>query len=189
MTGWSRRLTVTGSVVAVAAAASLGWAGTVPAGAATTTTLTVATTGADTGTCQRAACATLGYALTQAAPGDTITVQPGTYKVSADPSGTANVVPPALTGLTIESVASAGGAAKTIIDATGAPNGFEVNANNTTVNGFTFNDARGGGHLRHPAGDGDPAGQRDRRDDREQCDRQQRPVRRPRPSRRPPAPH
>jgi nitrous oxidase accessory protein NosD len=145
MTGWSRRLTVTGSVVAVAAAATLGWAGTVPAGAATSATLTVATTGSDTGSCTSSACATLGYALTQAAPGDTITVQPGTYKVTADPSGTSNVVPPALTGLTIESVASAGGAAKTIIDATGAPDGFEVNANNTTINGFTINDAMAAG--------------------------------------------
>jgi len=78
--GQSRRLTVVGSVVAVAAAAMVGWFGAAPTGAVTAPTLMVSTTGNDSGTCQKAACATLGYALSQAAPGDTIVVESGTYK-------------------------------------------------------------------------------------------------------------
>src|SRR6202030_2379802 len=147
-------LTVTGSAVADAAAAVMGWAGTVPAQAAGTTTLMVATTGADSGTCQTNASATIAYALTQAASGDTIAVQPGTYKES----GTSNVVPPALTNLTIESVATGGGAAKTIIDANGTLNGFQVNANDTTISGSTINNALAAGiSIAPPASAAQPA--------------------------------
>ena len=71
-----------------------------------TATLTVATTGTDTGNCVASSCATLGYALSQAAAGDIIMIQPGTYMASADPTGTSNTVPAALTGLTIESDAA-----------------------------------------------------------------------------------
>jgi FtsP/CotA-like multicopper oxidase with cupredoxin domain len=40
-------------------------------------TLTVATTGTDSGNCQPGPCRTLGYALTQAGPKDTIVIHPG----------------------------------------------------------------------------------------------------------------
>ena len=56
-----------------------------PAGAVTAT-LTVATTGTDTGNCVGSSCATLGYALSKAAAGDIIMIQPGTYMASADPA-------------------------------------------------------------------------------------------------------
>jgi hypothetical protein len=65
-----------------------------PAGAVTVT-LTVATTGTDAGNCVSSPCATLGYALSQAAAGETIVIQPGTYTASADPTGTSNTVPAA----------------------------------------------------------------------------------------------
>jgi len=145
VTGRIRCLATMGSVVAVAAAAMVAWVGAAPA-VASTATLTVSTTGTDSGTCQTAACATLGYALSQATPGGTIVVKPGTYKESANQTGTANVVPPALTGLTIESDAASGGnAANTIIDATGTANGIQVNANDTTIDGFTFENALAAG--------------------------------------------
>src|ERR1700733_4217699 len=81
-----------------------------PAGAVTVTaTLTVATTGTDAGNCVGSPCATLGYALSQAAAGDIIMIQPGTYMASADPTGTSNTVPATLTGLTIESDAGLSG--------------------------------------------------------------------------------
>jgi parallel beta-helix repeat protein len=120
-----------------------------PAGAATVT-LTVASTGHDTGACVASSCATLGYALSQAAAGDTITIQPGTYVASADPTGTSNTVPAALTGLTIESDAALGGnAANTIIE--GAPAyGLTVNANGVTVNGLTFDNSGAAGLLVTP---------------------------------------
>ena len=76
-----------------------------PAGAVTAT-LTVATTGTDTGNCVASPAPRSGYALSQAAAGDTILLQPGTYMASADPTGTSNTVPAALTGLTIESDAA-----------------------------------------------------------------------------------
>jgi hypothetical protein len=42
-------------------------------------TLTVATTGSDSGNCRSRPCKTLGYALTQAGPNNTIIIAPGTY--------------------------------------------------------------------------------------------------------------
>jgi len=120
-----------------------------PAGAVTVT-LTVATTGKDIGNCQSSPCATLGYALSQAAAGETIVIQPGTYTASADPTGTSNTVPAALTGLTIESDAVLlGSAANTIIQGAAA-NGLMVNANGVTVNGLTFNNSGAAGVLVTP---------------------------------------
>jgi hypothetical protein len=99
-----------------------------PAGAVTVT-LNVATTGTDTGNCMASSCATLGYALSKAAAGDIIMIQPGTYMAAADPTGTSNTVPAALTGLTIESDAAlSGNAANTIIQGA-ATDGLVVNAN------------------------------------------------------------
>jgi parallel beta-helix repeat protein len=120
-----------------------------PAGAASATLL-VATTGTDTGTCVTASCATLGYALSQAAPGDTVTIAPGTYQASADPAGTSNTVPATLTGLTIQSDAAHGGnAANTIIEGAAAY-GLTVNANSVTVSGLTFDKSGAAGLLVTP---------------------------------------
>ena len=53
-------------------------------------TLTVATTGSDSGNCRSRPCKTLGYALTQARANDTIVIHPGT----CPESGNADVVKP-----------------------------------------------------------------------------------------------
>ncbi len=120
-----------------------------PAGAVTTT-LTVATTGTDTGNCVGSSCATLGYALSKAAAGDIIMIQPGTYMASADPASTSNTVPAALSGLTIESDAAlSGDAANTIVDGAAA-NGLVVNANDVTVNGITFENSGAAGIMMSP---------------------------------------
>ena len=58
--------------------------------------LVVSTTGSDTGNCLVTPCHTLGYAISQAAAGDTITIDAGTYLQSNNPSGTHNVVGAAL---------------------------------------------------------------------------------------------
>lgn len=105
--------------------------------------LVVATTGTDSGNCQSSACKTLGYALTQASAGKRIVIEPGTYAES----GNANVVPPALTGLTIT---SAGSAAGTVIDATGNANGILVEASGVTVRGLTVENANLEGILAEP---------------------------------------
>ncbi|MGH9917824.1 MAG: hypothetical protein ACRD6W_02965, partial [Nitrososphaerales archaeon] len=139
----------------VAALAALGTSAVslaTPAGAAAMT-LTVSSSGTDSGNCQSADCATLGYALSQAAPGDNILLEPGTYNVSADPSGTSNTVTPSLSGLTIESDASNDGdPSNTIVDATGAINGIAVNADNVTVSGITFENSLAEGILVSPPG-------------------------------------
>jgi hypothetical protein len=106
-------------------------------------TLTVATTGSDTGNCQSSPCKTLGYALTQASPNDTIVIDPGTYRES----GNANVVKPRLTGLEIT---SAGSAARTVIDATGNANGILIQASGVSVTGLTVKNANLEGILAEP---------------------------------------
>ena len=111
--------------------------------------LYVATTGHDSGSCTSlaSACASLGYALTQAAPNDEILLEPGTYTESAN----ANVVPPSLTGLTISSDPAHGGSAtNTVIDATGDSNGLLVEANSVTVRGLTLENANLEGILAEP---------------------------------------
>jgi hypothetical protein len=82
-------------------------------------------------------CATLGHALAQAAAGDTVQLEPGTYLESHNPSGTANMVPANKSGITIQSDPGTGTAANTIIDATGAHNGIVVNANGVTIKKIT----------------------------------------------------
>jgi parallel beta-helix repeat protein len=134
--------------VVVAAIAVLGTIGgsaliaAAPAGAVGTT-LFIATTGSNAGpnNCQIQAtpCATLAYALTVAAPDDTIMIAPGTYTMTA---GSSNTVGATLTGLTIE---SSGTAANTIINAAGAINGLVVNADGVTVNGITVENAGAAG--------------------------------------------
>ena len=77
-------------------------------------------------------------------------IQPGTYMASADPAGTSNTVPAALSGLTIESDAAlSGNAANTIIDGAAA-NGLVVNANGVTVNGITFENSGAAGIMVSP---------------------------------------
>ncbi len=120
-----------------------------PAGTATAApvdahgTLTVATTGSDTGNCLSSPCKTLGYALTQAGRNDTIVIAPGTYPESGD----ANVVGPGLTGLRIR---AAGRAASTVIDATGNANGLLVEASGVSVTGLTVENADLEGILAEP---------------------------------------
>jgi hypothetical protein len=106
-------------------------------------TLTVATTGSDSGNCQASPCKTLGYALTQAGPSDTILIDPGTYTESDN----ANVVGPTLTGLSIRSTGSAGA---TIIDATGNANGLLIEASGVSVTGLTVENANLEGILAEP---------------------------------------
>ena len=106
-------------------------------------TLTVATRGSDTGNCQWRPCKTLGYALTQAGPRDTIVIRPGIYRES----GNANVVKPGLTGLRITSI---GSAARTIINAKGNANGLLIQASGVSVTGLTIKNANLEGILAEP---------------------------------------
>jgi hypothetical protein len=106
-------------------------------------TLTVATTGSDSGNCQSSPCKTLGYALTQATRNDSIVIGPGTYPES----GNANVVTPGLTGLRIT---SAGSAADTVIDATNNANGILIQASGVSVTGLTVENANLEGILAEP---------------------------------------
>jgi parallel beta-helix repeat protein len=106
-------------------------------------TLTVATTGSDSGNCQSSPCKTLGYALTKAGPKDTIDIRPGTYHES----GNANVVKPGLTGLKIRST---GSAARTVIDAAGNANGLLIEASGVWVIGLTVENAKLEGILAEP---------------------------------------
>ena len=108
-----------------------------PAGAAAAT-LRVATNGHDVGTCQETNCLTLGYALSEASAASTIILEPGTYPSAQNPTGTSDTVGPLLSGVTITSdPAMQGSASNTIIDATGAPNGLVINANEVTIDGLS----------------------------------------------------
>ena len=106
-------------------------------------TLTVSTRGSDTGNCRRHSCKTLGYALTQAHPDNTIVIFPGTYRESHN----ANVVTPRLKGLTIKSSKSA---ASTVIDASGNANGLLIEASGASVTGLTVKNANLEGILAEP---------------------------------------
>ena len=110
--------------------------------------LMVSTTGSDTGSCLVTACHTLGYAISKATAGDTITINAGTYLESQNPSGTHNVVGTALSSLTIKS--ASGNASGTIINAAGELNGIVVNANDVTIDGLTIENAGGEGILITP---------------------------------------
>ncbi len=118
-----------------------------PAGAVTATLFVDASVGADTGDCTVTPCLTLGYAISQAAPSDSILIEPGTYPASANPPGTADVVPASLNGLNIE--AGTGDATNTIIS--GAPAyGLTINADDVTINGLTFDHSGAAGILVTP---------------------------------------
>ena len=113
--------------------------------------LTVATRGTDHGNCRWSPCQTLGYALTQAGPNDTIVIRPGTYPES----GNANVVTPGLKGLSIRSARSA---ARTVIDAAGNANGILIQASGVSVTGLTVKNANLEGILAEPPLNSWPAG-------------------------------
>lgn len=114
-------------------------------------TLMVATTGSDSGNCRSGPCQTLGYALTQAGPNDTIVIGPGTYRESGD----ANVVEPGLAGLRIRST---GSAARTVIDATGNATGILIQASGVSVTGLTVKNANLEGILAEPPRSSWPTG-------------------------------
>jgi hypothetical protein len=113
-------------------------------------TLTVATHGTDQGNCRWRPCRTLGYALTQAGPNDTIVIRPGTYRES----GNANVVTPGLTGLRIRSA----GWGRTVINAAGNANGILIQASGVSVTGLTVKNANLEGILAEPPLSSWPAG-------------------------------
>jgi hypothetical protein len=113
-------------------------------------TLTVSTRGTDQGHCRWSPCRTLGYALTQAGPNDTIVIRPGIYRES----GNANVVTPGLTGLSIRSV----GWGRTVINAAGNANGILIQASGVSVTGLTVKNANLEGILAEPPLSSWPAG-------------------------------
>jgi hypothetical protein len=134
-----------GAVVLCAAlAVSLGSAGAAMAWGHST--LFVSADGTDSGHCRTPAraCATIGYALSQASPGARVFVGPGTYAESSNPGSQANLIGPGLSGLTL-----AGHHA--VIDATGQLNGIVDQANRTTISGFTVINAKLEGILVEPA--------------------------------------
>jgi hypothetical protein len=114
-------------------------------------TLTVSTTGSDSGNCRWSPCHTLGYALTQAGPKDHIVIDAGTYPES----GNANTVGPGLRGL---SISSRGWKASTVIDATGNANGIRIEASGVSVTGLTVENANLEGILAEPPLSTWPAG-------------------------------
>jgi len=113
-------------------------------------TLTVATHGTDQGNCRWSPCRTLGYALTQAGPNDSIVIRPGTYREA----GNANVVTPGLTGLSIRSA----GWGRTVINAAGNANGILIQASGVSVTGLTVKNANLEGILAEPPLSSWPAG-------------------------------
>jgi hypothetical protein len=116
-------------------------------------TLYVAARGTDSGNCQALAraCATIGYALSQASAGSRVLVGPGTYRESANPGGGANVITPGLSGLTLAADWSHGAsAANTVIDAAGELNGIVDQADDTAIIGFTIKHAQLEGLLVEP---------------------------------------
>jgi parallel beta-helix repeat protein len=133
-----------GAVVCAAAVASLWSAGA--AWAWEHSTLFVSAGGTDSGNCRTPAhaCASIGYALSQASAGARVMVGPGTYPESANPSGGANLIGPGLSGLTLFG-------RHAVIDATGEPNGIVDQASRTTISGFTVENAQLEGILVEPA--------------------------------------
>ena len=93
--------------------------------------------------CRSSACATLGYASTQAGAGETIVIEPGTYIESGD----ANVVPSSLTGLTIS---LAGPPTSTVMDETGTYTGILIEASGVSIKGLTVDNAQLEGILAEP---------------------------------------
>jgi parallel beta-helix repeat protein len=144
--------TTAATALAVAGLGSLG----VPAAHADGNVRFVAPTGSDTANAclvSASPCLTLGHALSQATFDNTIQLDPGTYLVSGNPSGTSNSVTPALHDLTIHSNPVGGTAANTIIDATGEINGLLINADNVAVTNLTIRNADRAGIVAGPPQD------------------------------------
>ena len=149
-------ISVAGSTAAVglmvpAMAATSSTGGSAVSSARAHNTLTVTTTGSDSGNCQSSPCKTLGYALTQASPSGKVVIHPGIYPES----GNANVVSAGLTGLKIT---SSGSAAGTIIDAKGNTNGILIQASGVSVTGLTVENSNLEGILAEPPRSAWPTG-------------------------------
>ena len=134
-----------GASLVIAAVATTLAATAPPATASPGQTLVVSTTGTDSGNCVSSPCLTLGYALSQAAAHDTISLEPGHYAESMNAPGTRNVVGPALSPLDIQS--QSGLASNTVIEAVGQLNGIVVNADDVTIEGLTIQGAGAEGIL------------------------------------------
>ncbi|HVW46786.1 MAG TPA: hypothetical protein VHA76_07025 [Solirubrobacterales bacterium] len=120
------------------AAAAIAFAPGMAAAAAATLSV-VATGGADSGDCVTSPCATIKYAVGQAAAGDTIEVGPGTYAENLTVSKEVS-----LRGANA-GIAGDGGArgAETVIDG-GAGRALVVSAPNVSLDGFTITGGAGG---------------------------------------------
>jgi hypothetical protein len=131
-------------IVCAALAASLWSAGA--ARAWSHSTLFVSVGGTDSGNCRSAghACASIGYALSQASAGGRVLVGPGTYSESGNPGGGASLIGPGLSGLTLSG-------RHAVIDASGELNGIVDQADRTTISGFTVENAQLEGILVEPA--------------------------------------
>jgi putative cell wall-binding protein len=119
------------------------------AGATTTPgVLHVAPGGVTSGSCTTTAhpCATLGYALSQAAASNTIQLAAGTYKASANPAHTSNTLTAAVA---VEGVT--GHPTEAIITATGQEFGLIVQASTSLVEDLTVENAGRSGVLVSPA--------------------------------------
>ncbi len=123
------------------AGASLALSGAAEA-STTPEVLHVALGGATSGSCTTAAapCGTLGFALSQAASGDTVEVQPGTYPEAENPTGAPNTVSKAVM---LEGVATH--PTTVVVTATGEEFGLIVSASTAVVKDITVeNSARSG---------------------------------------------
>lgn len=92
----------------------------------------VSTTGSDTGNCVSHPCATINYAISQATPGETINVAPGTYHQTVDINKSVNIAGAGATKTTLDG---------SNLDPAGARYGivFVGNAGGVvTVQGFTI---------------------------------------------------
>jgi parallel beta-helix repeat protein len=132
-------------VIGAAIAGSL-WSAGVASAWGHSNSLFVSASGTDSGNCRTPAhaCATIGYALSQASAGAHVLVGPGTYTESANPGGGANLIGAGLAGLTLSG-------RDAVIDATGELNGIVDQANRTTISGFTVENAQLEGILVEPA--------------------------------------
>jgi hypothetical protein len=140
--------------------AAMFMAGGASASASAQRALYVSASGSDSGNCKQPgrACATIGYALSQASAGSSVLVGPGIYPELANPGGGANVIAPGLSGVTLSANRAWGAsAANTIVDAAGEPTGILDQANGSAISGFTVEHAQLEGILVEPAPSSWPA--------------------------------
>jgi parallel beta-helix repeat protein len=114
--------------------------------AASAATRYVSTHGVDTGDCTLTPCHTIGYAVGQAAPGDTIKVAPGTYaeSVTIGKQLTVDGGGEAFHGAEDEAPRHDHGRRSATIDASGKDNGVVItgsDASGTVLRGFTVENA------------------------------------------------